>query len=408
MLAAAAAVAGALGVGAWYWLTPVVTVTEAVEGPVVQAFYATGTVRPTREYPVKSNTAGILEEVLVDKGDRVTAGQPIARVADPQLTFARDRAAAELAEKRGRADPATSPVLAEFDARIGAMTNLLAIAERERERLQGLVDTSAATTSDLDRARDRVEERGGQLASLGALRRTAELEAAREAAVAEAALRTAEDDLRRQTIPAPVTGTVLDRPTSAGTRVSVNDVLTRVADVTPANLVMRAAVDEEDVAKVRDGQDVVMSLYSFPGRTLAGRVSRVYDQADDERRTFEIDVAFADAPDRLSAGMTGELAFIMDRRERTTVVPAQAVQVDGKIYVIDDGRIEAAGATVGLRSVQRAEVTAGIARGQTVVISPVAEGDVGRPARVTRIDPAEAAGLNEEAVAPDGGGFGAF
>ena len=407
-LAVGLVVAGGIAAGAWYYLTPSVVVTEAVEGPVVQAFYATGTVEPTREYPVRSNTAGTLREVLVDKGDAVTRGQPLARVENPQLQFERDRAAAELDEKRKRAAPETSPVLADFDARIEAMANLLEISERERDRLETLVTRSSATTADLDRARDAVQERGGQLSSLRAQRRSSELELAREVAVAEAALRAAESDLAEQTIPAPSDGVVLDRPTPTGTRVAVNETILRVADVSPGNLVMRAAVDEEDVARVSAGQEVAMSLYSFAGRPLSGRVTRVYDQADDERRTFEVDVAFENPPDRLAAGMTGELAFILSRREGVVVVPAQAVQKGGAVFVVRDGRIERSGATVGVRSVQRAEVSAGLGVGDTVVISPVAESQVGKPARTTKVDPAEAAGLNQEELPSDGGGFGGF
>src|SRR3954470_11296000 len=65
----AAVVGGAL---AYIRLTSAaVVVTEAVEGPVVQAFYSTGTIQPDREFPIKANVAGILTSVLVDKGDRV-------------------------------------------------------------------------------------------------------------------------------------------------------------------------------------------------------------------------------------------------------------------------------------------------------------------------------------------------
>src|SRR5580765_3213223 len=66
-----------------HFVRPVVTVTEAVTGPVVQAFYSTGTIQPEREFPIKSNTAGTLTEVRVDKGDHVTKGQPLAIVTDP-------------------------------------------------------------------------------------------------------------------------------------------------------------------------------------------------------------------------------------------------------------------------------------------------------------------------------------
>jgi hypothetical protein len=50
-VAGAVVLAGAGGLGLrWWW--PRVTVSEAVVGPVVEAFYATGTVQPQREYPI--------------------------------------------------------------------------------------------------------------------------------------------------------------------------------------------------------------------------------------------------------------------------------------------------------------------------------------------------------------------
>src|SRR5215204_5706116 len=79
--------------------SPVVTVTEAVEGPVVQAFYSTGTVQPVREFPIKSNVSGVLTEVRVDKGHRVKKGDALAIVSEPELKFMADKAKAEVVER---------------------------------------------------------------------------------------------------------------------------------------------------------------------------------------------------------------------------------------------------------------------------------------------------------------------
>ena len=75
----------------------------------------------------------ILTEVLVDKGSRVTKGQPLAVVTDPALIYTADKTKAELDEKLRRADERSSPVIAEFDAKIQAMGDMLAIARRAVE-----------------------------------------------------------------------------------------------------------------------------------------------------------------------------------------------------------------------------------------------------------------------------------
>jgi len=396
------------GMGAWgvNRLTRAgVTVTEAVEAPVVQAFYSTGTMQPEREFPIRANVAGILTEVHVDKGDRVKAGDVLAVVTEPSLQYALDKAQAELAEKLARADEKRSPVLLEFDRRIDSTTGMLAIADREQARQQQAMESRAGSQADLDRAMDRVKLLTMDVEALRAQRAAKVLELAREVEVARSAVNTALWNLDQQTLRAPIDGVVLDRPTSRGTRVAVNDTLMRVADVTPARLVMRAAVDEEDIVNVSVGQLVQLTLYSFPGETFRGKVGRIYDQADAERRTFEVDVLFDSPHERFAPGMTGELAFILGQKDKAVVVPSQAVQAGAVWTVTSDGRLARNDVRIGLTSVERAEIISGIRVGETVVISPISSLQPGQRVRTSRIDPVQAAGINRKEKTPQGAAF---
>lgn len=389
-------------------LRPGVTVTEAVEGPVVQAFYSTGTIQPVREHPIRANVAGVLTQVLVDKGDRVSKGQPLAIVNEPALQYALDKAQAELKEKQARADAGRSPVLLEYERRIEAMTSMLSIAEREQERQTKALEARAGSQADLDRALDRVKLLTMDIAALQAQRDAKRLELAREVEVAQSAVDTAEWNLDQQTLRSPIDATILDRPTAQGTRVAVNDVVMRLADVRPASLVMRAAVDEEDIVHVTVGQTVRLTLYSFPGDVFSGKVSRIYDQADADRRTFEVDVLFESPQDRFAPGMTGELAFILGERERAVVVPSQAVQ-DGAVWTVtSQGAAARNSVEVGLRSVERTEILRGIRAGDTVILSPVAGLSPGQHVRMSRVDPATAAGLNKKSTVAEGRAFKGF
>ena len=379
-------------------LRPVVTVTEVVRGPVVQAFYATGTLSPVREHPVKASVEGTLERLedgpLVDKGSRVKKGQPLMRVVDPQRHFVERRMLAELEEKRARADEKTSPVLAEFDARLAGTHELLELARTEQRRVLKALETRAATQTDLDRAMNRVKELATEAEGLKAQKATSLLRLKSELKTAESAHKIALWDLDQEVLRSPVDGVVLDRPASPGTHLALNDHVMIVADVRPENLVMRAAVDEENMTLVRDGQTVQMSLYSYPGRLFTGRVSRIYDKADAERRTFEVDLSI-DKPDgRMAAGMTGELAFIVEAKDVALVAPRQALQ-GNRLYTVRDGKLATLDANVGLTSVERVEVLSGLEVGDTIVISPVGALRAGQPVRTTYMDPISAAGLNK-------------
>lgn len=389
-------------------MRPVVTVTEVADRRVVQAFYATGTVSPEREYPIRTSTDGLLVEVLVDKGDAVKQRQPLARVSEPDLDAKVKQAQAEVAEREARADPKTSPVLREFDGKLRFTREMVEIADREVKRLRGLIESSAATQVDLDRALDRLKTISMEQANWQAQREAKALELQKELDMSRAALEAAQENARRQTLVSPIDGVVLDRPIAKGTRLAVNDHVMRVADVRPEKLVMRAQVDEEDITKVRidpaDPQVVQMSLYAFsprPGerqveqRVFEGKVLRKYDQADPERRTFEVDVSLPPDETRFQPGMTGELAFVMVSKESASVVPAQAAQ-GGSLFVVRNHRLHRVdGAKFGVSGVERVEITAGLAPGDRVVVSPVADLAPGQWVRETYMDPDTAAGLNK-------------
>lgn len=377
---------------------PVVTITEIVEAPVVQAFYATGTVSPVRDHPIRASVEGIVQRLpdgpLVDKGSRVAKDQPLLKVVDKQLELMEVRARAELDEKRARADEKSSPVLAEYDARIQGTLELLELARAEQRRVTQALEHRAATQVDLDRAIDRVKELWKESEGLKAQKAATRLRLRADLDVAQSAHGIALWNLDQQMLRSPIDGVVLDRPVSPGTHVNVNDPVMLIADVRPQNLVMRAAVDEENMTLVREGQQVQMSLYSYPGRLFTGHVSKIYDKADPDRRTFEIDISIDKPDDRMAAGMTGELAFIVAAKEKALVAPRQALQAK-KLYTVRDGRLVTAQAELGLTSVERVEIVSGLKSGDQVVISPVGGLSEGQPVRTTYMDPAAAAGLNK-------------
>jgi RND family efflux transporter MFP subunit len=372
---------------------PLVTVTEAVEGPVVHAFYATGTLSPEREHPVKANVEGTLIEVFVDRGSPVTKGQTVARVYVEEYLLKRAQAAADLELKKQLADPENSPVLQEFDARVAATEKQLEVAMREQARLSQIREPGARTLTELDRAEELVKTTRSLSEGLRAAKAAKMLEFQRDVKTAQAQLEIADWNITQQTIASPVDGVVLDWPTSAGTRVRVNDLIATVADVHPDRLVMRTNVDEEDKTRVRIGQGVQITLYAYPEQVFEGTVRTIYPKADPARRTFEVDVEVLHADEAFAAGMTGELAFIVARKESAVVVPSQALQ-RGALWLVREGRLVKAEAALGLRSIERTEVLSGLSPGEQVVISPIGDLQEGQNVRMDTMDPAAAAGAN--------------
>ncbi len=400
----AVGIAAAGGFLAFRLLRPSVDVTEVVQGPVVAAFYATGTVSAEHEYSVRSNVAGILH-LSVDKGDNVKRGQLLATVDNADLRFAVEQAKAELRRKEQMAQDATSPILMELRSKLQATQEQLQIALDDEKRVTALMGHGATSQNDLDQSMNRVKTLWSDAEAFKSQIAARKLDLQRDLEVARAALSSAQWELDQAAIHSPIDGTVLDWPVSDGTRVAINDHVLQLADVSPGHLVMRAQVDEEDKNSLRpptdaDRQVVKMTLYAYPNEILTGTVDKIYDKADPDRRTYEVDVKF-DRPDlRLAAGMTGELNFIVAQRQDATIVPTQAVQ-GGMIMIVRDGQLERPDINIGLKSVERTEITSGLKDGDTVVISPILDLQTGQSVRTHWIDPVIAADLNEPKTSAD-------
>jgi RND family efflux transporter MFP subunit len=403
----AIALCAGLAVGAWLlrYFRPAVDVTTVIEGPVVEAFYATGTISPQREYSVRSNAAGIVR-VLVDKGSTVVRGQVLAVVDNADLKFAVDQATAELHRKQLLADTQNSPILAELRSKLQASQEMLQIALNDEKRVTGLLERGATSQTDLDQSMNRVKTLWSDSESYKSQLQAKKIDLDKDVEVAKAALADAQWELDQATVRSPIDGTVLDWPISSGTRVAINDHILQLADVRPDHLVMRAQVDEEDKNRLRPpapddpGQAVKMTLYAYPDEILTGTVDKVYDKADPDRRTYEVDVKL-DKPDpRLAAGMTGELNFIVAQRDRALIVPTQAIQ-GGMAMTVKNGRLTRPQIVTGLRSIERTEIRSGLAQGDVVVISPTLELPEGQAVRVRWIDPRVASDLNKPADQAD-------
>ena len=427
ILAAVVVSLGAVGFLALRASRPTVTVTQIVEGPAVQAFYATGTLEPAdREHWLKAAAAGFVQNPdasrpYIDKGDRVRKGQVLAVVYDEMLQQMYDKALADAVEKRARADSATSPVLQELDANISAYGDLVAAAKRTFDRYEKGVAARALSQADFDLSLDRLKDLWSKHESFKAQKLQMKLRLERELAESESALRSATWNLEKMKVVSPIDGFVLDKPQQVGTKVAVNDLIVTVANTSPENLVMRAQVDEEDVTKVweprtkerlaaampwfglgrvldawvEQPQIVRMTLYAFEGQSFTGHVARIYPKADPERRTFEVDVRMNEPSPRMQHGMTGELAFEVAHKDRTLVAPSQAFQ-DGKFWIVRDGRLIRTDAQPGLRGVERVEVATGLKPGDRVVVSPIAGLSDGQAVKIGQeLDPRAAADLNK-------------
>jgi len=273
-------------------------------GPV--AVQAPGWIEPA-PYPVSvpALAEGVVREVLVLEGERIEAGQVIARFIDDDSRLTLRTMEAAIGERAADVDHARA-VLATSRSKVAVEQSAVDELRDEVTRKRGLVGTGGVAAGDFRKLEIR-------LSGLEAAVVTAEslvLEAQAALAQAESAHNTAlvaRDEaalrLARMEVRSPVSGVVLARLVEPGSRISTtNDagaadgpmgVVLRVYD--PAKLQVRVDVPLADAAKVSIGTRATVSTEALPDQTFSGVVSRVVHEANIQRNTVQFKVAL-DAP----------------------------------------------------------------------------------------------------------------
>ena len=285
---------------------------------------ASGHVEAT-EVTVSTKVAGILEARPVEEGDRVAAGQELARIGtvDTELALRaaradRDQAQADLSL---RLAGARKEDIADAEAQVARYEADLAGAEKDLARMQGLLASGSGTTKSRDDAATRRDVTSAGLASvrerlrkLRAGSRPEEIAAARaRLAAAEARIAQLEQQIEDAVVSSPVGGVVTRTLAEAGELASRGTGLAVVTDLEHAWLT--AYVSGPDLGRIRLGQ--AARVITDDGQQRAGTITFVASEAEftpknvqtrDERvkLVYKIKIALDNADGLFKPGMPAE------------------------------------------------------------------------------------------------------
>ncbi|MCK9538881.1 HlyD family secretion protein [Dokdonella sp.] len=252
------------------------------------AIHAGGLVEPLGEERLLiPQVPGRIDRVLVEEGDTVTAGQLVAELENAEQRAALETARAQVTLRRAelerlRNGPRREDIAAARAARdeAAALESQAALDLKRRERMaerkliaQELLDQARTQAATATAARQRA---AAQLAVLLAGSRAEDIaaaEAALDAATGQAA--QAQALLEKTRVRSPIAGIVLERGLNPGETVTAltPSPVASIGDM--HQLMVRADIDELDVARVHVGAAAQVSADAFPGRQFAGRVVRV-------------------------------------------------------------------------------------------------------------------------------------
>ena len=248
--------------------------TSAAPGETqgLNRFAAVGYVEPIPPFPIHISplVLGRIDEFTITEGQQVKAGQIIAKLNSQEF------------EKR----------LAELQAALGVNAERLSLAETELARSKRLAATGVATGKELEQA-------SAEAAILRA-----------EAVKLQAAIQTAEWQIQQTAVRAPVDGVLFERLANAGTFI-YSDSNREIASIyDPAKLQIWVDVNQRDVARLRVGQPVEVTLDAKPGKVFTGEVSRILPRASLSKNTIQAKILLHETSPSLRPDISVKVIFL--------------------------------------------------------------------------------------------------
>ncbi len=285
-----------------------VTTSPAKKGAVTRTVTAAGHVQARETVKVSSNISGDLISLSVKEGDHVRRGQVLGQI-DRRL------GEAGVSQFRGGVASARAQV-AQIEASI--------IQDRaDLGRTRKLLEEKLAPPSDLEKAQTQLKVDEGRLAAQKEL-----------VAQSQGQLETAQYNLSRATLTAPIDGTVLELDHKVGERIRGSDFSEDVVMLLGGlqDLEVKAEVGEHEVVGIHVGDESTIDIDAIADKQFKGHVVAVGKNAqvknpgtDAEVTTFFVRVGLDTPPESALPGMSSAVSIATATHDNVVMVPIQAV-----------------------------------------------------------------------------------
>jgi RND family efflux transporter MFP subunit len=302
-----------------------------------------GTIRPRVETDMGFRVPGKVAKRLVEVGQTVEPGQPLATLDEVDLKLQAEQA------------------LAEFTA----ATGVLAQAAASEQRAKDLRAKGWTTDAQMDQARAAADEARARLNR------------------AERSVDLTRNSLSYATLGADARGIVTAALVEPGQVVASGQTAIRIARIAEKEAVV--AIPETLLGRARDGVASV-TLWSEADKKYAAKLREIAPSADPATRTYLAKFSLSEADEKVSLGMTATLTLSDAETARVARLPLSALFSQGgdpSLYVVDNAG-EVTLKPVAVKAYESGDVviTGGVDEGAKVVVLGVQKLDPSQKVRV--------------------------
>lgn len=332
---------------------------------IVETVYASGKIMADSEYTVFALSAGTVIKKLVRDGDTVKTGQLLYLIkyeaSSAKLSAAKsayDEALSNLSEKsRVLTDLKIS--MANADTKF--TNDSLLYIRRTRLWQQGI-----GVQNDVDNAHANYVTSMNQKKSVEEKYYSTKNDLMVSLANARSQLSSAQNDLNNYFIRSPENGKVYQTLKEQGEAVKLNDAVALLGK--NSQRLIRLSVDQQDIDKVKTGQEVLLRT-DITGNTIYhARVDWIYPMMNEGDQTFRVDAYFTDGTQLPYTHSSVEANIIIQKKNNALTIPRLAMISDDSVTVNQGGHQKTIAIGTGIRTLDEVEITGGLDESAEIIM----------------------------------------
>ncbi len=338
--------------------------TSPQKKDLVEMVFASGVLQADDQYNLTAQTDGYITRLSFNEGDMVKAGQLLAFIDNNQNIISA-QSAGQLQAIAQRNTLPSAPALQQIQANIAAAAEKLKQDQLQAARYKTLYENNSVAKLEYENAQLAVTSSQANLTALQQQYNNQKI-AADQQEVSQRSVSNVNRVIKDQNlVKAIVAGRIYLKKKLLGDYVRKGDVIASIGN--PNLIYAQLNVDESNMAKVRDGQEVVVQLNTNKDKTYKATVHEILPAFDAGTQSFIIKAWFTDSLDFRIAGTQLEANIITGEKKNTLVIPRSYLGYGNKV-ILKNGKKQVVVKT-GIVSNQWVEILDGISEKDILLLT---------------------------------------
>jgi len=335
---------------------------QPVVEDITESVYASGVVKSKNQYQVFSTVNGIVKEIFVTEGETVRKGTPLMKIFNKTaaLTTRNAQLAAEYANLGANQEKLEELKSAIDLARIKMNTDSLLWQRQEnlwKENIGTRVELEQRTLN----YQNSVNNYRSATIRYHDTKRQLELAANQS----KNTLEINNTITNEFVIKSEVDGKIYSLLKSVGELITSQGPVALIGD--DKTFLVELQVDEYDIAKINEGQQVLIKMDSYKGKVFEASITKINPVMNERSKSFVVEAKFVTQPPVLYPFLTIEANIVIQKKKNALTIP--------RSYLVNESQVLLEGnemkqIVTGLKDYQKVEIVSGITK-EDFIIKPI-------------------------------------